>query len=177
MKWSDVCGPAAKLVKADDGSSSGGAPPRDQSTDQIKITAPSPPIKKQRIEGAAMDEGDVPTMGGRDETEHSDPATAPQDSTQQASASVVSSPGDRTQQTTSEGIIPEAAISNGAMLPPPAPSSSLAARGRGIPPLSLPAGADGVAAGGTPYSMMVTTRPHMDARGHTGYLTFARKFV
>ena len=177
MKGSDVCGPAAKLVKTDDGSESpGGAPPRDQSTDQTEITAPSPPIKKQRIEGAAMDELDIPTMGGREETERSDPATAPQDSTQQASASV-SAPRDRTEQTTSEGILPEAAVSNGAMLPPPAPSSSSAARGRGVPPHSLPAGADGVAAGGMPYSMMVTTRPHMDARGHTGYLTFARKFV
>jgi tRNA (adenine57-N1/adenine58-N1)-methyltransferase len=34
-----------------------------------------------------------------------------------------------------------------------------------------------VSAHGIPYSSVVTTRPSIDARGHTGYLTFARKFV
>ncbi len=30
---------------------------------------------------------------------------------------------------------------------------------------------------GIPYATVITSRPVVDARGHTGYLTFARKFV
>ena len=50
-----------------------------------------------------------------------------------------------------------------------------------IPPLPAttlaPPGSDGMGGGGVPYRTMVTSRPVVEARGHTGYLTFARKFV
>lgn len=58
-------------------------------------------------------------------------------------------------------------------------SSGEAAAAAPSPLVTLPhtAGSDGVGGGGVPYRTVVTSRPVVEARGHTGYLTFARKFV